>query len=77
MSNNNQNMPFTETFLLTAMGLMGSAVCYMLVFVLKSRCTSISCCCIKCVRQPLTGNDLTNITLSPPPHPPPSTNSPV
>jgi len=51
-------------FILTLVGLCGGGVSYMLIFFLKSRCTTVSCCCLKCERQPLEAVDLHRVSIT-------------
>lgn len=41
----------SESTLLTLVGLVGSGGSLLLVYFLKSRCTDIECCCMKCKRE--------------------------
>jgi hypothetical protein len=69
MSDLNGNMPswLNGTFILTSMGMVGAGISYMLLFVLKSRCTNIKCCCISCDRTPLNDIELQTVSIETPP----------
>ena len=54
---------FNSTFVLSAMAVLSAGMSGVFLFILKSRCTTIKCCCITCTRVPLTGDDLTNINM--------------
>ncbi len=43
-------------FLLTLVGLVGTGAGVLLAYCLKSRCTKISCCGLKCERKPIELN---------------------
>jgi len=60
MSDNNNNLPlwFDDMFILSLVGLIGGGCGYLLMFFLKSRCTSIELCCLKCERAPLPPEDI-------------------
>jgi len=57
------NMLITEATLITIIGMTGGGVGTLLVYFLKSRCTEIECCCMKCKRDVLAE---VSATLSPP-----------
>ena len=54
---------FDDTFIITLIGLIGGGCGYFLIFLLKSRCTNIEVCCIKCDREPLPAT--TTVTIDP------------
>lgn len=54
---------FDDTFILALIGLTGGGLGYLLMFCLKSRCSDVECCCIKCKRQVLTGTELNQVTI--------------
>lgn len=68
MSYVNGNMPswLNGTFILTCMGMCGAGIGYILLFLLKSRCTTIKCCCISCNRTPLNIEELQTVSITPP-----------
>ena len=51
------------TFILTAMGMLGAGGLAVLRFVLKSRCEQISCCCLSCKRNVLTGSEMERVNV--------------
>jgi len=51
MSDKNEFPISDSTFLLSAFAILGACVSSFLTFILKSRCTSISCCGIHIVRD--------------------------
>jgi hypothetical protein len=50
-------------FLLSFFGLLGGCCSYLLVFALKSRCTSVKCCGFEVSRIPIPIEQLNNINL--------------
>jgi Ni2+-binding GTPase involved in maturation of urease and hydrogenase len=69
MSDLNGNMPLwvNGSFLITIFGMIGAGGTYILLFVLKSRCTNIKCCCISCDRTPLNIDELQTVSIETPP----------
>jgi hypothetical protein len=66
MSERNEFSVFIErngAFLLSFVGLLGGGISYLLVFCLKSRCTSIKCCGLEISRIPLSADQLNNVNL--------------
>tara|TARA_R110000851_G_scaffold120984_1_gene249426 strand:+ start:346 stop:573 length:228 start_codon:yes stop_codon:yes gene_type:complete len=63
--NNCNHLPdwVNSGFVLTLIGLGGVCCGSFLLFILKSRCYEIRCCGIKCLRTPLVGSDLENVTI--------------
>ena len=53
----------SEATLITLVGLVGGGLGTLLVYFLKSRCTEVECCCVKCKRDVLKE---VSATLSPP-----------
>lgn len=53
-------------FILTLLGLMGSCTTAMLLYFLRSRCTRVKCCCMECIRQPVSEENLHETTLTVP-----------
>jgi len=53
------------TFILSLTGMIGGGCSYLLIFFLKSRCTAVECCCIKCQRIPLEPSDMHRVSLAP------------
>lgn len=51
-------------FILTLVGLIGGGGVYLLSFFLKSRCRVITCCCVKCEREPIPSTDLNNVNVA-------------
>ncbi len=49
-------------FLLSALGIIAGCGGGLLAYMLKSRCSSIKCCCVECIRQPLTTQELEMVT---------------
>ena len=56
-------MMVSEATLITLVGLVGGGLGSLLVYFLKSRCTEVSCFCVKCKRDVLKE---VSATLSPP-----------
>jgi len=67
MSNNSisNNLPtwLDDTFLISMVGLVGGGIGYLLMFCLKSRCTNIECCCLKCQRTPIPTAHLASVDI--------------
>lgn len=61
----NEIISTNGAFILTFTGLLGSCCTATLVYVLKSRCTSIKCCGFSCERQPLTATELQSVAITP------------
>mgnify|MGYP003645791710 CR=1 FL=1 len=61
-------MEITESFVLAVLGIVGGGGSACLVYFLKSRCKTITCCCFACERDVLT-----NVSASI--HQSPTTNS--
>jgi len=57
---------FDSGFILTLFGMVGGCGSYMLIFFLKSRCHTVQCCCMKCERTPLQGNDVHRVSITEP-----------
>lgn len=51
-------------FIITFFGMFGACVSGTLVYFLRSRCTRIKCGCIECVRQPISEENMNNISLN-------------
>ena len=51
-------MPVSESFILACVGVISGCVGGILTFLLRSRCTEISCCCFSCKRNVLEGEDI-------------------
>jgi hypothetical protein len=51
------------TFILTLVGILGAGSAYCLTYFLKSRCTSIKCGCIECIRDPITEDHLNEVQI--------------
>ena len=52
------------TFILSLITLVGGGATACLRYFLKSRCTSIKCCCISCQRDVIPSDNLNDVTLS-------------
>jgi hypothetical protein len=52
------------TFILSLTGMVGGGCSYLLIFFLKSRCTNVECCCIKCQRSVLESGDIHRVSVS-------------
>jgi hypothetical protein len=52
------SMPVSESFILACVGVVSGCVGGLLTFLLRSRCTEISCCCVSCKRNVLEGEDI-------------------
>ena len=64
--NNNDFSQFIErngAFLLSFFGLLGGGISYLLVFCLKSRCSSVKCCGMEISRIPIPVEQLNNVNL--------------
>jgi len=59
------NLPnwLDDTFIISMVGLVGGGIGYLLMFCLKSRCTNIECCCMKCIRTPIPVTELNGIQI--------------
>ena len=57
---------FNASFILSLTALLGGGGAAVLAFALRSRCTTIKCCCIHCERQPV---ELTAADIEAPPTP--------
>jgi hypothetical protein len=55
---------FNGTFILSLITLVGGGATACLRYFLKSRCTSIKCCCIECNRDVLPADSLNEVSLS-------------
>ena len=67
----NQFVKENSAFILTFTGILGSCCTGVLVFLLRSRCTKISCCGFSCERNVIPASQLTNVTIDrDPPHEP-------
>mgnify|MGYP005807568293 CR=1 FL=1 len=49
-------------FLLTLFGLFGAGLSGLAMCLLKSRCTTITCCCLKCDRSVLSEQAVTELS---------------
>ena len=56
---------FNASFLVVLLGMFGACGAGVLSFILKSRCRTITCCCIKCERDVIPPNELNNIEVIP------------
>ena len=55
---------FSESFLLGTFAALGGLITIVFAAIRKSRCTALSCCGIRCTREPLTGKEvLTEIKM--------------
>ena len=50
-------------FVLTVCTLFGACFSALGVYLLKSRCTKIKCCCVECVRTPIAEEHLAEVEL--------------
>jgi hypothetical protein len=57
-------MPVSESFILACVGVISGCVGGVLTFFLRSRCSEISCCCFKCKRDVLQGEDIERGSVS-------------
>ena len=55
---------FNGTFILSLITLVGGGATACLRYFLKSRCTSIKCCCVECVRDVIPSDNLNEVSLS-------------
>ena len=53
-----------SAFLLSAIGIVAGCAGGLVAYLLKSRCTSLRCCCVECIRQPLTAQELEIVTAA-------------
>jgi len=51
-----------SAFVLTLLGLFGAGLSGIAMCVLKSRCTTIKCCCIQCERSVLSEQAVTELS---------------
>ena len=51
-----------SAFVLTLLGLFGAGLSGVAMCVLKSRCTTIKCCCMQCERSVLSEQAVTELT---------------
>lgn len=63
MSENNLELPVSESFLLGLFAGLSACVAGILSCALKSRCTKIKLFCCECDRDVLKGDDLKNIKV--------------
>jgi len=56
---------FNASFLVVLLGMFGACGAGVLSFILKSRCRTITCCCIKCERDVIPPSELNNIEVIP------------
>lgn len=54
---------FDSGFILSLTAMIGGGCGYLLVFCLKSRCRTVECCCIKCERDVIPPNQLSQIEV--------------
>lgn len=55
---------FNASFVVVLLGMLGACGAGVLSFILKSRCRTISCCCIKCERDVIPVRDLNTIEVT-------------
>lgn len=55
---------FNGSFIVVIFGLLGGCGAGLLTFLLKSRCRTIECCCIKCERDVIPVRDLNTIEVT-------------
>ena len=55
---------FNGTFILSTITLIGGGFSYLLIYCLKSRCSRVECCCIKCDREVLPPSALNQVELA-------------
>ena len=55
---------FNGTFILSLITLIGGGGMACLRYFLRSRCTTIKCCCIECQRDVLPSESLNEVSLS-------------
>tara|TARA_R100001129_G_scaffold32781_2_gene22047 strand:- start:1087 stop:1320 length:234 start_codon:yes stop_codon:yes gene_type:complete len=58
MSDKNEFPISDSTFLLSAFAILGACVSTFLTFILKSRCTEISCCGIRIIRDVIPADQI-------------------
>ena len=51
-----------SAFILTLLGLFGAGLSGLAMCILKSRCTTIQCCCMQCERSVLSEQAVTELT---------------
>jgi len=51
-------LPVSEGFIISIIGIFGGIFGGFLTFLLRSRCKNIKCCCVECEREVLQGNEL-------------------
>ena len=64
MSESNNNLPdwFNGIFIINLITIVGGGCGYLLIFILKSRCTRIETCCLSCDRDVLPPNSNVSLT---------------
>ena len=60
------SLPVSESFILTVVGILTGFVGAVLTFCLRSRCSSIKCCCVECVRDVVPTNDIGSVSIEMP-----------
>ena len=55
---------FNGSFIVVICGVLGGCGAGILTFLLKSRCRTIECCCIKCERDVIPPNNLNAIEVT-------------
>ena len=55
-----ENLPlwFDDTFILTLIGLLGGGGTAILHYLLRSRCRTVECCCVRCERDVLPASTI-------------------
>lgn len=54
-------LPISESFILTAFGIVTGFIGATLTFCLKSRCSEIRCCCVYCKRDVIPASEINAI----------------
>jgi hypothetical protein len=49
---------FDDTFILTLVGLLGGGGTAILAYMLRSRCRTVQCCCVRCERDVLDASQI-------------------
>ena len=61
---NPDNLPswLNGIFIINLITIVGGGCSYLLIFILKSRCTRIETCCFSCDREPIPANSNVSLT---------------
>ena len=51
-------------WLVMFVGVLGAFVSVTMLYCLRSRCTNIRCFCVECIRQPISEENVNNVSLA-------------